>query len=66
MVVQTKFNVGDKAWFMLENKPNCVDITGLNISIYESGNVEIEYTLHYDKLKEENLFATKEELLKSL
>lgn len=71
-----KLQVGDKAWFMKDNRPTCQEITG--IITYEGlhhapGKIVIRYafcqkftgeidgTLHAN-----DLFPTKQELLESL
>ncbi len=66
MEVETKFNIGDNVYFITDNKVQKMDITGISISV--NGNESnIEYTLHFDTNINENLvFASKEELLKSL
>lgn len=66
MEVETKFNIGDNVYFITDNKVQKMDITGISISV--NGNEpKIEYTLHFDTNINENLvFASKEELLKSL
>lgn len=68
MEVETKFNIGDRGWYISNNKVTSQEITGFNISVDENMNVEIEYTIHYDltKVSEDKLFKTKNELLKTL
>ena len=67
MTVNTKFNIGDQVWYMSDNRPNESDITGLSISINESGRPTIEYTLHFnEKIGEAYLFSSKEELIAAL
>lgn len=67
MTVNTKFNIGDQVWYMSDNRPNESDITGFSISIDETKHLTIEYTLHFnEKIGEQYLFSTKEELIASL
>jgi len=66
MEVSSKFNIGDKVYFITDNKVQRSDITGVSISVNGS-ETKIEYTLHFDSTIDENLvFETKEELIKSL
>lgn len=66
MKVSSKFNIGDKVYFITDNKVQRSDITGVSISVL-GGETKVEYTLHFDSTIDENLvFATKEELIKSL
>lgn len=68
MEFETKFNIGDIGWYMSNNRVVSQKITGFNISVDESMNVDINYSLHYDdyEVSENDLFPSKEELLKSL
>ena len=68
MELETKFNIGDTGWYMSNNRVVSQKITGFNISVDESMNVDINYSLHYDdyEVSENDLFPSKEELLKSL
>ena len=66
MEVSSKFNIGDKVYFIADNKVQKSDITGVSISV-NGGETKVEYTLHFDSTIDESLvFATKEELIKSL
>jgi len=65
--VSTKFDIGDKVWYISDNKVNENDITGVSISVDNNELVNVDYTLHFnDKVSENLLFLTKEELIKSL
>jgi hypothetical protein len=65
--VSTKFDIGDKVWYISDNKVNENDITGVSISVDNNELVNVDYTLHFnDKVSENLLFSTKEELIKSL
>ena len=64
----TKFNIGDKVWLIIDNQALRSDITRVIISVESPDNYEVSYSLHYrdTEIPEEQLFSTKEELLKSL
>ena len=77
MTIETKYNIGDKVWGILGNKVQCTTITNIRVSndscfTNEYGEmVGTEMNIQYYLLcnawvDEENLFSTKEELLKSL
>lgn len=70
MTIETKYNIGDKVWFIEENKPESDVILSIEINVYK-GECIIEYYLFANGnypygLNESILFPTKEELLKSL
>ena len=72
----TKFNKGDKVWFMSDNRPTEVEISAIKIMYVDNRSNHIKYNakdvvcprswLDYTDVFEESLFKTKEELLKSL
>ena len=70
MDIKTKFNPGDKVWVMKENKPQCLIINAIFITISLDFNKGIKYGIKYncslgnlgDKYEEKELFATKEDL----
>ncbi len=76
MKIETKFNVGDTVYTLEGFSIKEMPIYSLVIRVYSPGKVEIKYTLesgknHDDKTIiterfENQVFATKEELLKSL
>jgi hypothetical protein len=73
MSIKTRFDVGDECWVMISNKPTKFKITGVyvwNTNTPEGIYTNIEYTIgHTDsmfKYMEENLSATKEELISKL
>lgn len=74
MEVKTKFNLGDEVWTMENNKAVSGSIKELTINICINGKITIKYTIKvlwksqiWDTTRyEEELFPTKEELLKSL
>lgn len=62
MEVKTKFNIEDEVWVMSMGRPYCTTIIAIHID--KNG---LSYNLRYLLAREENeIFATKEELLKSL
>lgn len=71
MTIETKYNIGDEVWFMDRNKPIKGIAIKLDIDIARKGDWYIEHYkveangFQYCKVGQ-NLFPTKEELLKSL
>lgn len=73
---QTKFNVGDHAWYMKDNKPTEVVISAIEIFFVNTNQDLITYNaedmvnsinwLDHPKLQEDWLFESKTELLESL
>ena len=67
LLVKTKYNIGDKVWYISNNQVQRSDVTGVHICVEPTGNCKVEYTLHYDWSRaEETLFGSKEELIESL
>ena len=73
MTIETRYNIGDKVWFMYNNSVKCEPIIKINALIEKdinSTNIHITILYHlydYDtSYIESKLFPTKEELLKSL
>lgn len=71
MIIETKYNVGDEAWFMWFNKPIKGIVVKIDIDIAKTGDWYIEhYKVEVDGSWYchigQSLFPTKEELLKSL
>lgn len=76
MEFKTKFNKGEKAWFMKDNKPTEVVISAIEIFFVETNQDHIKYNakdvvnpvtwLDHTNLFEDRLFKTKTELLNSL
>ena len=71
MEVNTKFDLNDEVYLIVDNVVVKKKITGINVSVYYSYpdcNISEIYTLNYDDVKYpvNCLFETKEELLKSL
>lgn len=70
MTIETKYNIGDEVWFMNEGKPTSEKIVRIDIERYECKQF-IEYTVILcdvilTSFYEEEVFPSKEELLKSL
>ena len=80
MEIKTKYNIGDEMWTMHDNKVICFTIKGINIKVEDKTLVEYissekfkQHSYFSDRLeymplyiKEEKVFLTREELLKSL
>lgn len=74
MTIETKFNIKDHAFALIENKVKYVDICNMEITVDCNSKATIYYDIHYwssskpmrDKINEKLLFSTKEELIKSL
>ena len=71
MTIETKYNIGDEVWLMNENKAYVSFIEDVRVK-RNSKNTKIEYMVEsmqkkdFGLKKEQELFPTKEELLKSL
>ena len=67
MEVKSKFNIGDVVFHISDNKIKERKILGVGMSVSERG-VYITYTLSPgdEKVHEDNLFKTKEEVLNTL
>lgn len=71
MDIKTKYNIGDEVWFMNENKACVSFIEDVRVK-KNSKNTKIEYMVEsmqkkdFGLKKEQDLFPSKEELLKSL
>lgn len=77
MTIETKYNIGDAVWVIMNNKAQHLRIEEIKVSIGEAAISEdgilsiCEYKLSYSVgwgnwCKESDIFPTKEELLKSL
>ena len=71
MTIETRYNIGDKVWFMSTYTPICATIFAVEIISVENRGCVIRYTLKsggniINKKFEHELFPTKEELLRSL
>lgn len=74
MTIETKFNIKDHAFALIENKVKYVDIYKIVINVDYRYNTTIRYVIGYfssneltkGEISENRLFPTKEELIKSL
>ena len=67
MTIETKYNIGDKVWYKGTKEIFQDTICEIKVNIDCFGETSVHYQLWNDVLKEENdLFSTKEELIKSL
>ena len=72
MEIKTKYNIGDKVWFMSSIKAHCEKISRISIDIvYHAQDLKTINTTYYllgyaCRFIGRELFPTKEELLKSL
>lgn len=72
MTIETKFNIGDKVWFMNENKVCCDEISAIHLHLYEDKQLfNYSFGLNdciqkYIQVDEQELFRTKQELLDNL
>lgn len=68
MVVESKYNIDDHVWRIYMNAVNKEKISGVFINVDQYNQSSIEYTVYNsdERINENNLFSSKEELLKSL
>ena len=67
MEVQTKFNINDTVWVVVDNKVTQRRITGIEISVEDPSLPKITYATISDiKYPEQDVFKTKQELIDSL
>ena len=68
METRTEYDIGDMVWLINRNKAVRLQITRLIISAEEPDCWEVKYSLQHGEAEypENQLFKTKEELLKSL
>ena len=76
MTIVTKFNKGDEVWYMKNNKPAWIIISAIEVFYVGTNQDKISYNaydgltpvtwLDHSNLREDTLFLTKEDLLKSL
>lgn len=74
MKFETKFDIGNTLFTMHDNRIVEVDVVGITIQTYNSGNAYAHYKVShflYDMFEEfevgeDNLFVTKEELVEDL
>lgn len=74
MIIETKYNIGDKVWLMEDNKPKEYEIIGFTVNkgkmrtteqfLFTDNNyILLDFPF---RCQEHNIFKTKEELLASL
>lgn len=64
-----KYKLGDSFWTINDNKISSVTVTGIDIFIFRKDTVKIRYAGDYScvyNYTEDEMFKTKEELIKSL
>lgn len=66
MKIETKFNIGDCVYFMSSNTVQKDFIQAICILIPENQFPEIKYAIPSHYYSQDKIFASKEELLKSL
>ena len=77
MTIETKYNIGDEVWAIVENEVQCNQIGGIKVqtdavmSRQDVSGVNIPIRIKYylwdgNWVDEHKVFPTKEELLKSL
>lgn len=76
MTIETKYNKDDTAWYMKDNKPTPVKISGIEVFYVGTDQDYIKYTaedfhqpktwLDHQNLRENELFPSKEALIASL
>ncbi len=68
VLVKTKYNIGDKVWYLSNNRVQSLDITGVNVCVESKKECKVEYILHFNSswVNEGKLFKSKKELLESL
>ena len=70
MTIETKYNIGDEVWFADQGQPLYREVVMIEPRIRKDRQI-IKYYVDFDDVRlaifyEEDLFPTKEELLKSL
>ena len=70
MISETKYNIGDEVWINSLGHHIKGKVNEINISVLINGSVHIIYRIkksgYFFERNEDELFSTKEELLKSL
>lgn len=69
MIVETKFNIGQDAWMMYENKPHLFHVCSMELALKKNDNPNVYCSIdddvnkiYYKHIHENNLFHTKKEL----
>lgn len=70
MIIETKYNIGDKVWFGSLGFSKSATIVEIKIYVMIDGDIRIEYHIekngYYYQRNEHEIFPTKEEFIKSL
>ena len=77
MQIETKYNIGDEVWCIVENRAQCLRIESVAVSTHAETFDESEKLISYrikinyylgdgEWVNDANCYPTKEELLKSL
>lgn len=75
MKFETKYNLGDKVWYMRNNRPVEVAIVGIRIESYDSTDIRVYYYVQFihstgcvagEFLSEDRFFSTIDDLFDSL
>ena len=72
MTIETKYNIGDEVWFDCMGNHIKAEINEINIIVEFDNSVVVQYLICIDNEKyywernEDDVYPTKEELLKSL
>ena len=70
MKIETRFSIGDEVYFMCDNKICIGNIDEIKVSINSNNDQSTSYIVNSNCMRvhktSENLFSSKEELLKSL
>jgi len=68
MKVKTNYDLGDKVWFMDQNRPQCGNVTYVYINVSDCERYSVCYLVRHESKKraEDTLFRTKQELLNTL
>lgn len=70
MTIETKYNIGDEVWFILGGKARQGIILGIMFNKVGHSLISYHYNVQigisHGSFNEQDLFPTKEELLKSL
>jgi hypothetical protein len=71
MIITTKFNVQQKVWMLKNNKAKECEVQSIEITAYSNESPLIEYWVDKfgvdgNRVKEENLFESREALITSL
>ena len=66
MKFETKFNVGDEAFFMNNNHLSTSEIKGISVNIRAQKELVIKYYTSSGEIPENRLFGSKRELAESI